>query len=94
MRREDRLIEELDTGDLFNKYIDDMSHCPYCGSSEVEFLDDDYVYTNHYNRRFCSDCDAEWDDVYKIVAIYEIAGPDPDLLKRRQDNEEVSQQCS
>jgi hypothetical protein len=96
MKVEDRIIARKNKGELYQKYIDgELEQCPYCGSYGIEICDRYCAGGNKLSlQMWCRDCDAEWDDACSVEYIHETFGPDPDLLKRRQDNEEISQQCS
>ena len=82
MKKEDRLIGKKNNGELFSKYLrNDFVVCPYCDSSDVQEYNHDYESGNYYAQYRCEACDAEWDEIYELTGIYEVVGPDPDLLK-------------
>jgi len=84
MKREDRLIENLNKGRMLQEYGESRrTICPYCGSKNIQREDDDYSTWEYYSRVYCLDCDAEWDEVYTLTAIYEIIGPDPRRLEKQ-----------
>ena len=51
--------------------------CPYCGSTDIvagqSNSDADYVAT----RVDCNNCEAEWDDVYRLLSIEPVMPPKP-----------------
>jgi len=49
-------------------YIRSPNHCPACGSTMISAdssadIDDKFA----TQRVSCSDCEANWDDIYKLV---------------------------
>ena len=72
---------------LFEIYIHHAYNaCPYCNSKNIiPYAEIEYFGDYAYRRMQCADCDAYWDEEYELKTIYEVVGPDPDLLKEAED---------
>ena len=54
----------------FKKYVDSgCSECPMCGCDQIEGGDINVDSGTCSQEMYCTECDAEWYDVYKIVSV-------------------------
>ena len=60
------------TTELAVKYTADPTHCPRCGSEDLETLEPKYQTPMLYEHVVCTDCGLEWIDAYKLVAVAKV----------------------
>jgi len=59
------------TDEQKTKYLDNPSKCPYCGSDVEAVGGVDVDGTLGTQPICCISCDKTWQDVYRLVGIYE-----------------------
>lgn len=55
--------------DQLRNYLSKPNHCPWCGGEVITGsleADDNYASCSVY----CTSCDREWDDIYRLVGTY------------------------
>lgn len=53
--------------------------CPYCGGGNLKYGDMDAIDGDRiYQEVICTDCMAEWDDIYALIGFGVVSGPQDD----------------
>lgn len=42
-------------------------YCPVCASEEIQGNDTDHVFDELHVEMFCMDCDATWNNIFKLA---------------------------
>jgi len=62
-------VENIDKTQL-EKYLENPDHCPFCGSDAIEGNGIEIIFDKEAIQEMsCIECEASWNDVYKLSHI-------------------------
>jgi formate dehydrogenase maturation protein FdhE len=65
----------LSQSDPEEAYLKDPNFCPYCGADVIEAERFDVEGRVAWQAVRCNTCEAEWNDVYELVAVEKLEQP-------------------
>ena len=54
-----------------DRYLQDYSHCPYCGSDHIVTADEGYGDNQLWHTIDCRQCEHSWNEIYTLTDIEE-----------------------
>ena len=61
--------------EIHKAYLKDPNFCPFCEHPVIEAGQFDTEGRVAWQWVRCDECDAEWHDVFELVAVEKVAGP-------------------